>query len=77
MLFSIVVPVYNVEKYISICIDSIIQQTYSNWELLLIDDGSTDRSYEICKEYEKKEERIFGKRISKKTERRDLGWLYP
>ena len=59
MLFSIVVPVYNVEKYISICIDSIIQQTYSNWELLLIDDGSTDRSYEICKEYEKKDERIY------------------
>ena len=56
MLFSIVVPVYNVEKYISICIDSIIQQTYSNWELLLIDDGSTDRSYEICKEYERRTE---------------------
>lgn len=50
-LISIVVPVYNVEKYLDPCVDSIIEQTYSNWELLLIDDGSTDNSYEKCRGY--------------------------
>lgn len=48
---SIIVPVYKVEKYINKCIESIIYQTYKNWELILIDDGSPDRSGEICDEY--------------------------
>lgn len=49
--FSIVVPVYNIENYIEECIESIITQTYQNFELILIDDGSTDKSGEICNKY--------------------------
>lgn len=48
---SIIVPVFNVEKYLSRCIDSLLAQTYSNIEILLIDDGSTDNSSDICDEY--------------------------
>lgn len=51
---SIIVPVYNVEKYISNCIDSLINQTYKNIEVILVDDGSCDNSYSICEEYSKK-----------------------
>ncbi len=59
MRFSIIVPIYNVETYLEKCIDSIISQTYNDFELILIDDGSTDKSYEICKKYEVKDKRIF------------------
>ena len=55
---SIIVPVYQAEKYISKCIESIVNQTYKNLEIILIDDGSTDRSGEICDEYGKKDNRI-------------------
>lgn len=55
---SIIVPVYKVEQYLPKCIDSILAQTYHNWELLLIDDGSPDNSGHICEEYAQKEERI-------------------
>lgn len=55
---SIVVPVYNVEKYIDKCINSILNQTYTDFELLLIDDGSTDRSGEICDQYASIDERV-------------------
>lgn len=55
---SIIVPVYNAEKYIRILISSILAQTCGNFELLLIDDGSIDLSYSICKEYESKDDRI-------------------
>ena len=51
---TVVVPVYNAEKYLCKCIDSIINQTYSNIEVLLINDGSTDRSLSLLKNYEKK-----------------------
>lgn len=57
-LISIIVPVYNVEKYIHKCINSIIDQTYKNLEVLLIDDGSTDSSSDICDKYEKLDKRV-------------------
>ncbi len=57
-LISVIIPVYNVESYLSRCMDSVISQTYGNLELILIDDGSTDRSGEICEEYAKKDARI-------------------
>ena len=57
-LISIVVPVYNVEKYINRCINSIIRQEYQNIEIILVDDGSFDNSGKICDEYAKKDERI-------------------
>lgn len=55
---SIIVPIYKVEKYIYKCIESICNQTYSNLEILLIDDGSPDRCGEICDEFAKKDSRI-------------------
>lgn len=55
---SIIIPVYNVESYLKKCIDSILLQTYTNFELILIDDGSTDQSYEICDEYSLNDKRI-------------------
>ena len=55
---SVIVPVYNVEKYLSECIDSILAQTFRNFELILIDDGSKDKSGEICDGYALKESRI-------------------
>lgn len=55
---SVIVPVYNVEEYLEECINSITNQTYTNLEILLIDDGSTDNSSSICDEYVKKDNRI-------------------
>lgn len=57
-LISIIVPVYNVEEYINICLDSICAQTYENLEIILVDDGSTDKSGAICDEYSHKDKRI-------------------
>ncbi len=56
---SIIVPVYNVEKYLKIAVESAINQTYKNIEILLIDDGSTDDSGKICDEFQKKDERVI------------------
>lgn len=58
-LLSIIVPVYNVEAYLSRCIDSVLSQTFTDFELILVDDGSPDRSGEICDEYSKKDDRII------------------
>lgn len=58
ILFSIIVPLYNSEKYINSCIESVVNQTYSNWELILVDDGSTDNSQAICLERAQKDKRI-------------------
>lgn len=55
---SIIVPVYNVENYINGCIDSILNQEFKNFELILVNDGSTDKSGLICDEYEKKDDRV-------------------
>ncbi len=57
-LVSVVVPVYNVEKYVERCVDSIINQTYSHLEIILVDDGSTDTSGEKCEELSKQDSRI-------------------
>lgn len=55
---SIIVPVYNVEKYLPTCIESILNQSYKNFELILVDDGSPDKSGDICDNYAKKDNRI-------------------
>lgn len=57
-IISIIIPAYNAEKYLNLCIDSIISQTFQDWELLIVDDGSSDSTYEIAKEYEKTDSRI-------------------
>ena len=57
-LISIIVPVYKVEPYIKRCVQSIIEQSYKNIEIILVDDGSPDKSGEICDEFSKKDERI-------------------
>lgn len=58
VLVTVIVPVYNVENYLKQCVNSITSQTYINLEIILVDDGSTDSSGEICDEYEKMDERI-------------------
>jgi glycosyltransferase involved in cell wall biosynthesis len=55
---SIIIPVYNVEKFLSVCIESVINQTYKNIEILLVNDGSTDSSNNICLDYKNKDSRI-------------------
>ena len=57
-LISVIVPVYNAEKYLQKCLDSILEQTYKNLEIIIINDGSTDNSGQICQEYEKQDDRI-------------------
>lgn len=84
-LISIIIPVYNTEKYIRRCIDSVIAQSYKEWELILVDDGSTDKSGEICDEYAEKDERIrvFHKTNGGASSARNVGldnatgdWVY-
>ncbi len=57
-MISIVIPVYNAEKYLHQCVDSILHQTYQNIEVILVDDGSTDSSREICEKYKSLDQRI-------------------
>ena len=57
-LISIIVPVYNVEKYLARCLESILEQTYKDLEVILVDDGSTDASPQICDQYAEKDKRI-------------------
>ena len=56
---SVIVPVYKVEKYLERCVDSILNQTYTDFELLLVDDGSPDNCGKMCDEYAEKDNRIF------------------
>jgi len=58
-LISVIVPVYNVDKFLYVCLNSIKHQTYSNIEVILINDGSTDRSGDICKEFVKSDDRFI------------------
>lgn len=57
-MVSVIIPVYNVEKYLPQCLDSVITQTYRDLEIILVDDGSTDKSGIICEEYARRDERI-------------------
>ena len=58
MLFSVIVPIYNIEKYIRRCIDSVLEQSFTDFELILVDDGSPDNCPLICDEYAKRDSRI-------------------
>lgn len=58
-LISIIIPIYNVEKYLEKCINSVLEQTYGNIEVILVDDGSPDNCGKICDEYKKKDSRII------------------
>ncbi|MCD8304108.1 MAG: glycosyltransferase [Prevotellaceae bacterium] len=72
---SVIVPVYNVRKYLQECIESVIAQSFSEWELLLVDDGSTDGSGAVCDEYAQKDKRIrvFHKENGGVSSARNLG----
>lgn len=72
---SVIVPVYNVEKYLRCCVDSILAQTFSDIEVLLVDDGSTDNSGAICDEYAEKDSRVrvFHKANGGVSSARNLG----
>lgn len=59
MLISVIVPIYNAEKYLKICIDSIINQSYYNIQIILVDDGSEDNCPAICDEYAQLDTRII------------------
>lgn len=58
-LISVIIPVFNVEKYLRECLDSILNQTYKNIEIILVDDGSKDSSGIICDEYAQQDNRII------------------
>lgn len=77
-LISIIVPVYNVEKYLNICIDSIVGQTYKNLEILLIDDGSQDSSGSICDSYAQIDKRVkvIHKENGGQSSARNVGMKY-
>ena len=57
-MISIIIPIYNVDKYLRTCLDSILEQTYQDFEVLLIDDGSTDNSGNICDAYSQQDSRF-------------------
>lgn len=57
-MISVVVPVYNAQEYLAVMIESLLNQSYAKWELILVENGSRDGSFEICTMYEKKDRRI-------------------
>ena len=56
--FSVIIPVYNVKEYLSVCVNSVLSQIYDNFEIILVDDGSTDDSFILCDEYQNQDRRI-------------------
>jgi glycosyltransferase involved in cell wall biosynthesis len=78
ILFSIIIPVYNVENYLEQCVDSILCQTYTNYEVILVNDGSTDSSAKICTEYEEIDSKIsvIHKENGGLSEARNIGLLH-
>lgn len=75
---SVVLPVYNAERFLHRCIDSVLSQTYKDFELLLVDDGSTDSSGAICDEYAARDGRVrvFHKENGGVSSARNLGIRY-
>lgn len=70
---SVIVPVYNVEDYVCACIDSILQQTYQNLEIILVIDGSTDGSERLCRNYKDERIRIVSKENGGLSSARNAG----
>ena len=64
MRYSFIIPVYNTEKYLQECLDSILGQSYTDFEVIIVDDGSTDSSAEICRNYLEKDKRVRFKQIT-------------
>lgn len=75
VFLSIIVPVYNCEPYVARCIESVLKLNYSDWELLLINDGSTDKSESVCRDYAQRDSRIsvFSKSNGGPSSARNLG----
>lgn len=74
-MISVIVPIYNAEKYIRRCIESILNQTYKEWELILVDDGSKDNSYSVCNEFTKDSRiRIIHQKNQGANKARKHGW---
>lgn len=73
MKFSIIVPVYNVEKYIKDCLDSILNQSYDNFEVIVVNDGSTDKSKEIVEQYKDKKIKLYNKENTGVADTRNFG----
>ena len=75
---SVIIPVYNAEKYIGQCLDSILSSPLGDMELLVIDDGSGDKSFSICSHYARKDERVISlqKKNEGQSKTRNLGLKY-
>lgn len=59
MIISVIIPVYNAERFVGKCIESVKAQSYTDWQLILVDDGSKDRSLEVCQHYADQDSRIL------------------
>lgn len=77
-LISVIIPVYNTESYVRVCLESLVEQTYTNFEVIMIDDGSTDNSGEICQEYTERDSRFhyYRKENGGVSSARNLGIEY-
>ena len=74
VIISVIVPVYNAEKYLKRCVDSILSQSFSDFELLLIDDGSSDLSGLFCDEYAIADKRVSAFHTDNRTPQTSLCW---